>query len=310
MNSDDFITRLRNARDSVQAEDQRRSDIINTWNDLLSRYAEDYKVYRDNSKMEKMDTEQSKQALRDFVYQSGLRDGKWEDDNYDDLEFQEYGTNLLNNIFDNATTFDKYVDQYGSESQKKTFERNQKRAEKGAGEKAARGLLGGSAALSGAIAGGPLFAMGESLGLGIPALANQRKQKELSDFYDKYEDDTIKKLNAGFDLISNYDDYLSKASELPDKNKTTIASTETSASDLGDGFGDDESEGEIIEYTYKPGDTFGQVLLDLGLTTDKGLWGKGGDVEFYDKQLWSQGAPDPVTGFIPVGTTIKLRKRK
>jgi len=72
-----------------------------------------------------------------------------------------------------------------------------------------------------------------------------------------------------------------------------------------------EEAGETIEYTYKPGDTFGQVITNLGLKTSNGLWGPNGDVEYYTKQLMDQGVwPDGVRGNIPVGTTIKLRRRK
>ena len=34
-----------------------------------------------------------------------------------------------------------------------------------------------------------------------------------------------------------------------------------------------EKDEDTIEYTYKRGDTFGQVIKDLCLKTDKGLWG-------------------------------------
>ena len=40
-----------------------------------------------------------------------------------------------------------------------------------------------------------------------------------------------------------------------------------------------------VSYTYKTGDTFGQVILNLGLQTNHGLWGEDGDVAFYTNQL-------------------------
>ena len=40
-----------------------------------------------------------------------------------------------------------------------------------------------------------------------------------------------------------------------------------------------------VSYTYKKGDTFGQVILDLGLNTSHGLWGPDGDVAYYTAQL-------------------------
>lgn len=63
---------------------------------------------------------------------------------------------------------------------------------------------------------------------------------------------------------------------------------------------------DTIEYTYKRGDTFGQVIKDLGLNTKKGLWGSDGDVAFYTKQLREQGIP----GMVPIGTKIRLKRRK
>ncbi len=65
---------------------------------------------------------------------------------------------------------------------------------------------------------------------------------------------------------------------------------------------------EIVEYTYKPGDTFGQVIKDLGLNTDAGLWGSNGDVNYYTQQLVEQGALNS-RGNVPIGTVIKLKRR-
>lgn len=69
------------------------------------------------------------------------------------------------------------------------------------------------------------------------------------------------------------------------------------------------TDDDVIVYTYKPGDTFGQVVKDLGLGTANGLWGANGDVDYYTKQLIDQGALNAY-GNIPIGTTIKLRRRK
>lgn len=89
-------------------------------------------------------------------------------------------------------------------------------------------------------------------------------------------------------------------------NSATATEEETISSETPSG---EETTEDVVEYTYKPGDTFGQVLKNLGLTTDRGLWGSGGDVEYYTRQLVEQGALD-TRGNIPIGTTIKLRRRK
>lgn len=66
-------------------------------------------------------------------------------------------------------------------------------------------------------------------------------------------------------------------------------------------------------YYYVEGDTFGQVILNLGLATEQGLWGKEGDVEYYNGQLYDQGILNYYDGKfwnnIPVGTEIKLEHR-
>ena len=73
----------------------------------------------------------------------------------------------------------------------------------------------------------------------------------------------------------------------------------------------EEDNSDVIEYTYKPGDTFGQVIKDLGLGTANGLWGDNGDVNYYTQQLVDQGVwADGVPSNIPIGTTIKLKRRK
>lgn len=66
----------------------------------------------------------------------------------------------------------------------------------------------------------------------------------------------------------------------------------------------DVPSGAVL-YTYKPGDTFGQVILNLGLQTAHGLWGPDGDVNYYNAQLHAQG----LYGNIPIGRTITLVKR-
>lgn len=66
------------------------------------------------------------------------------------------------------------------------------------------------------------------------------------------------------------------------------------------------TKAKTVSYTYKAGDTFGQVIKDLGLATDNGLWGGNGDVAYYTNQLHEQG----IYGNIPVGTTIKLTRRQ
>lgn len=90
----------------------------------------------------------------------------------------------------------------------------------------------------------------------------------------------------------------------PDTTDTTETTKPTEEAKLAS-----TDDSDVVTYTYKPGDTFGQVVLDLGLGTANGLWGANGDVDYYTKQLIDQGALNAY-GNIPIGTTIKLRRRK
>lgn len=60
---------------------------------------------------------------------------------------------------------------------------------------------------------------------------------------------------------------------------------------------------KTVTYTYRAGDTFGEVIRKLGLATKHGLWGADGDVIYYTKQLG-------ITGNIPIGTKLKFTPRK
>lgn len=69
-----------------------------------------------------------------------------------------------------------------------------------------------------------------------------------------------------------------------------------------------------VKYTYKKGDTFGQVIRNLqkdGKLPDTGnsLWGEDGDVAYYTQQLIDQGALDS-RGNVIVGKEISLLPRK
>lgn len=70
-----------------------------------------------------------------------------------------------------------------------------------------------------------------------------------------------------------------------------------------------ENPDDYVEFTYVPGDTFGQKILDLGIGTDNGLWGENGDVAFYTQQLIDGGYLDD-NGNVKLGVPIRLKKRK
>lgn len=65
--------------------------------------------------------------------------------------------------------------------------------------------------------------------------------------------------------------------------------------------------GDKITYSYVPGDTFGNVLIKLGL--DEGnLWGNAGTVKYYTKQLIEQGALTEY-GYVRLGFPFTLTRK-
>ena len=70
-----------------------------------------------------------------------------------------------------------------------------------------------------------------------------------------------------------------------------------------------EDEANYVTFTYEPGDTFGQKIIDLGLMSDKGLWGEDGDVAYYTRQLRDGDYLDN-SGNIRIGDTIRLKRRQ
>lgn len=93
------------------------------------------------------------------------------------------------------------------------------------------------------------------------------------------------------------------------QNLTMPTTTTNTPATTGETSAEETSAEDVVEYTYKPGDTFGQVIKNLGLQTNHGLWGPDGDVAYYTQQLAEQGAMNS-RGNIPIGTTIRLVRRK
>ena len=63
-----------------------------------------------------------------------------------------------------------------------------------------------------------------------------------------------------------------------------------------------------ITYSYVPGDTFGRVLMRLGLSDGSHLWGAGGDVEYYTRQLVEQDVLDR-RGNVLLYTPFTLKRK-
>ena len=305
-----FIDTLRETQKYTQNDTERRSNIVKEWNDLSEQFTNSYNSYLKNTGRKEISDLTAREKLRDFIGRAGVEDGKWSSDdysnsNYDEYDFQEYGTQTIKNLFgeNGAMDFGAYVEKYGNADQKKTYERLNR--EQSTGEKVARGV--GASLIPGALnVMGPLGWASAAFGFGAAANADSKSRKSLSELKEKYVKEHNGAINTAFDAFENADKYLAN------RDKVSTGTGGGSQSNTTDGSSDTTSE-EVTFTLPRANDPsyrgFGQKIVDLGLATNKGLWGSDGDVQFYTKQLYEQGAVDK-NGNLKIGVPIKLRRRR
>lgn len=305
-----FIDTLRETQKYTQDDAERRSNIVKEWNDLSEQFMNSYNSYLKNTGRKEISDLTAREKLRDFIGRAGVEDGKWSSDdysnsNYDEYDFQEYGTQTIKDLFgeNGAMDFGAYVEKYGNADQKKTYERLNR--EQSTGEKVARGV--GASLIPGALnVMGPLGWASAAFGFGAAANADSKSRKSLSELKEKYVKEHNGAINTAFDAFENADKYLAN------RDKVSTGTGGGSQSNTTDGSSDTTSE-EVTFTLPRANDPsyrgLGQKIVDLGLATNKGLWGSDGDVQFYTKQLYEQGAVDK-NGSLKIGVPIKLRRRR
>lgn len=305
-----FIDTLRETQKYTQDDTERRSNIVKEWNDLSEQFTNSYNSYLKNTGRKEISDLTAREKLRDFIGRAGVEDGKWSSDdysnsNYDEYDFQEYGTQTIKDLFgeNGAMDFGAYVEKYGNADQKKTYERLNR--EQSTEEKVARGV--GASLIPGALnVMGPLGWASAAFGFGAAANADSKSRKSLSELKEKYVKEHNGAINTAFDAFENADKYLAN------RDKVSTGTGGGSQSNTTDGSSDTTSD-EVTFTLPRANDPsyrgFGQKIVDLGLATNKGLWGSDGDVQFYTKQLYEQGAVDK-NGNLKIGVPIKLRRRR
>ena len=304
-----FIENLRDARSGTKAEEERVSNIIKDWDDITGQFGEAYNAYRKNSGGRKaLDKDDMRDAIRGFIKKAAVADGKWtqeqiDNSDYDETDFQEYGTKVLKDLVGEmgGMDFETYLDQHGSKEQKDTYKRvkEKEEAEKkdpvGQGAKKAFGA--GLITLL-----GPAAWAGAQIGY----FQDKGQRENLKKIADEYDEKHRNALNDAFDMFENSDSYFAKQAERNKNAKPTdggekATGTETTTDNSGDTVTFSLPRGNDPNYRG-----FGQKLVDLGLATDNGLWGENGDVAYYTKQLNNQG----IYGNLPIGKNITLTRRK
>ena len=299
-----FTDTLRDAQKYTQDEDERKSNINKEWDDLEGQFTEVYNKYREDNKMGKASADSVRQQLRDFIGRAGAEDGKWTLDdyakgNYDESIFREYGSQAIKDLFgENGTDdFEQYLEKHGTNEQKATYKSIKQSEERWKKDPVGTYMgkaLGG--ALISIIPGGPIGAQ-------IGYLQDKGKKEDLKKVMNEYNKSHSDAVNSALDAFVNVDKYLANRSKVSGGADTNASTTAANT--------DDGTTGEEVTFTLTRGNDpnyrgFGQKLVDLGLATNKGLWGEDGDVAFYNKQLHDQG----IYGNLPIGVPIKLKKRR
>ena len=257
------------------------------YDDAISEYVKKYSSWakQNGGKYADSSVEDLTARVKDMAYKSGLYDGVLKEDS-SDRDIAEYGANFMQNLMGKKDdwsdmTFNEYLKIWGTKEEKEAYDRRKRAVE---GDRGAYDTWNSP------------FTKSYNRDLFNDDTKKLSKAETAFDKFNKQWD------TDSYTIFENYEEDFAKkkASEKTSKkgsdNKTT---TPAEASD----------EDTVTIVANQDGKGFAQRLLDNGLATDHGLWGNDGDVAFYTKQLYDQGALD-ARGNLRIGVPIKLKRRK
>ena len=331
-----FVEELRRSN-QAKADD---AAAVDRFNNIMKTFVDSYsengsvkneKLYKDKNDLEK--------KLRNVIKYAGYQDGVLNDSS-SDADIARYGSDFLNNYSsDGDVSLRGYLEKKGDKDAVSNWDfiqnynalkdqRKKERAEaidNSNGAATTLGLTGlGVGSATGFIPAG--LALG-ALGLGVGAINKagtmagegwktvrdeNKYRKAFESTWGKYGDEYGQYYgNAMDDLETAIEEY-GTATPVA---KTDAAATQVEKTDVADSAAKSSGDSDDVvtfqldranDPNYKG---FGQKIIDLGLATNKGLWGSDGDVQFYTKQLYEQGAIDK-NGNLKIGVPIKLRRRR
>lgn len=281
----------------AEAEARDKSDIesydkaVNTYLDKYTNWAKN-----NNGKFAGSSRADIEKRIRDFVKTSGAADGQLTKDS-SDADVARYGAGFLNSLSGlkedgSEYTFKDYLEKYGDSETKSAAIRQ----------------LDAMDILRKYRDNQDGMTDSEKERLSNANATRDKDMRWLGSARTQYN--TWQKSNSDelYDIFENYETYMPKKKE--SNNTTEQTSTATTG---GSGSTAAASDDEVTFQLDRANDPnykgFGQKIVDLGLATDKGLWGSNGDVAFYTKQLYDQGALD-ANGNLKIGVPIKLKRRK
>lgn len=279
----------------AEAEARDKSDIesydkaVNTYLDKYTNWAKN-----NNGKFAGSSRADIEKRIRDFVKTSGAADGQLTKDS-SDADVARYGAGFLNSLSGlkedgSEYTFKDYLEKYGDSETKSAairqldamdILRKYRDNQDGMTDSEKRRLSNAN----------------ETRDRDMRWLGSARTQ------YNTWQKSNSDEL---YDIFENYETYMPKKEE---SNNTAEQASTTSKDGSAAATSDDEVTFQLDRANDPNYKGFGQKIVDLGLATDKGLWGSNGDVAFYTQQLYEQGALD-ANGNLKIGVPIKLKRRK
>jgi hypothetical protein len=300
----------------IQNAEKTATENVKNYEAALDKYIGEYNSWRKTNGMSVAGAD-AKEKLMGIIDQLGRAEGKLnKDSNRGDVA--AYGLSVLDDLNSGfQTDFGTYVNEKGTKEQREAWEGLQSIAHRNDGvyvpDKAPDtwGEAIWQGIQSGASGVGKFFDYAGNAPRIMREDANKGKwERTISNMEGEFNKYNAELAGGKFDLFDNPDKYISGATA---KAEETAKASESSASDSKSDNSKSETTDETVTFQLKANDPaykgFGQKLVDLGLATSKGLWGNDGDVKFYTKQLYEQGAIDK-NGNLKTGTPIKLKKRK
>lgn len=268
--------------------------------------------------------------VKGFVGAMGVEDGKWTKEDFDAGKFDwstynEYANSLMPTLFGGIDPQQLYNDDITSVFKKNSSKLTGDVAEAYKRVKDRQDLLSVEDRAAqrwsddntiGDVAANLWNGMWDRIGTGIGAVwgspyqMNGQMERDITTLrnYAKQQ------LANSVDMLDNYESYIEKYRAQKTEDAKNEKSSESKSSDSNSSKDSGDTTGDEVTFTISKANDpnykgFGQKIVDLGLATDKGLWGSDGDVQFYTKQLYDQGALDG-SGNLKIGVPIKLKKRK
>lgn len=290
----------------AEAEAKDKSD-IDSYNKAVNTYLDKYTDWakNNNGKFAGSSRDDIEKRIRNFVLSSGTADGQLTDKS-SEADIARYGAGFLNSLSglkDDGSeyTFNDYLREYGDDETKSAAAR----------QLHAMNILRKYRDDQDAMTDDDKARLNDA------NATRDRDMKWLGSARTRYN--TWQKSNNDelYDIFENYETYMPKKEEPSNTTKqegpgnTTqqTTTTTTNGNDSTAAASDDVVTFQLDRANSPNYKGFGQQIIDLGLATDKGLWGSDGDVQFYTKQLYDQGALD-ASGNLKIGVPIRLKRRK